>query len=145
MLNQSNTIGLIGEQAFSLEAIKQDWHVLKPVSDKEAYDFVITKDHVRFIKVQVKTAKQSQLEGKHCAEKYQWSVCRRVNNIKVSYEDNDIDVFALYAIEEDAWFIIPTYFIESKTVSIPVEVVKNIGNASKYKGFRNAWDMLSLC
>lgn len=86
---------MIGETSFDVSAIKNGLSVSRPIGDKLAYDR-ITEHNGVFKRVQIKSINTPSRGGFRCDI---------VRNRNVKYSKSDVDIFAVYIIPIDKWFI----------------------------------------
>ncbi len=89
--------GVIGELAFSAEAMRRGYKLAQPLGDNEQFDLLLTAGGDRLYRVQVKASANPQKDV------YTYIIRRGKN--KTEYFE--VDVFALYLIPERLFFIIP--------------------------------------
>jgi hypothetical protein len=96
LISEKDT-GVIGELAFSAEAMRRGYKLAQPLGDNEQFDLLLTAGGDRLYRVQVKASANPQKEV------YTYLIRRGKN--KTEYFE--VDVFALYLIPERIFFIIP--------------------------------------
>ncbi len=125
--------GDIGEAQFLVEALKLNFSILKPWSDKR-YDFVLEKDG-KFIRIQIKSCHTIQKMPK----------CTRYScNLQGGYYGDrlisckEIDYLVAYIVPENIWYIIPSKYIEGMKCLHFYPNSKN-PSTSFTEQFRNNW------
>ncbi len=96
LISEKDT-GVIGELAFSAEAMRHGYKVAQPLGDNEQFDLLLTAGGDRLYRVQVKSS------ANPLKDVYTYVIRRGKNKTKYS----EVDVFALYMIPERIFFIIP--------------------------------------
>ena len=122
------------EMQFMARAAANGFTVSKPWGDSVRYDFAIEKDGV-FRRVQVKST------ASHDGKSY---VCNTVWSAKKGrtrrYARKDVDVFAIFVIPDEAWYIIPMAQLEKTRAQF---YLNPQNPKSRYFQFLEAWHLLS--
>jgi hypothetical protein len=120
--------GNIAELQFLLETTKKGGVVSRPQIQSTIYDFIVDNGN-RVLKVQVKSCFS---EGPN----YGVSVGRGGNS-KIPYEQNEIDIFAIFIAESFDW-----YFIPVSEINGAVKITLYPDSESKWNKFKNGWIIL---
>ena len=126
------------ELLFMAAAAAHGYHVLKPWGDSFEYD-VAVEHHGRFLRVQVKSSSARNGTGYLCQ-------FRRNYLVEEPYSIDELDLFAMYVIPEEIWYLIPASVLLTPTVKkavmlCPITAVKE--DRYKYEHYREAWHLLS--
>jgi len=125
----SKNQGDIGELAFTLKAKSLGFNVAKPYSSITPYDLILDNGF-ELLKIQVKTTTSRVRDGYKIAT-------GRGRHSKESYSITDVDYFALYIIELEIFYIIPSHQIEVTTLNLYPHNTEH-----HLEIYRNAWDLL---
>jgi hypothetical protein len=98
-----------------------------PYGDSASYDVGI-EHHGRLLRVQVKSVKYHR----HGA-----FTCNIVGSTRERYLPDTVDLFAIYLVTEDIWYIIPFQATRTKSLQL-VPTSKR----EKYQRYREAWHLL---
>jgi hypothetical protein len=118
--------GEVVELAFLYKATKLGLIVSKPYGDSAPYDFVVDNGR-KVCKVQVKWSNYNFRNGYifHCSQH------------NVPYREGDVDIFACYVPDYDAWFLIPAARIHPHLCLIVHPHLEEV--RKKYDRYRDAW------
>jgi hypothetical protein len=126
----SKAQGDIAEITFLLKAKKLGLTCLTPYSAITPYDIVVDTGS-RLIKVQVKSSNTNMTRnGRRYDYKYKVGLGKGKHS-KTRYNQNEVDIFAVYIIPEDTFYIIP--FGAVRTINIYIHTDKNDHTFSKYR------------
>ena len=124
LISEKDT-GVIGELAFSAEAMRRGYKLAQPLGDNEQFDLMLTAGGDRVYRVQVKSSANPDKEV------YTYLIRRGKN--KTAYEE--VDVFALYMIPERIFFIIPRVEVgDRRTVKL-----RPLPRQSQWAIYRENW------
>ena len=126
--------GSMAEFKFGAEASKRGWVVSTPLNDVAPYDFILDNGHSLF-KIQVKSTSRPQ-SGK--SYRLYTSSSGRKGETRREYEEGVFDVYALYIIPEDTWYIVPKAYVNGKT-SISICTGKK---DNEFEKFKELWSIL---
>jgi hypothetical protein len=90
------------EMVFQCEATRRGLIVSKPFGDNQTYDFLIDTGS-KILKVQVKSTNKKVANGS--GYRYRVDFCH--GRQRSLYTVNDADLFAVYIVPEDTWYLIP--------------------------------------
>lgn len=126
------------ELQFMAAAALRGHRVLKPWGDSLEYDVAI-EHKGNLLRVQVKSSSARNGTGYLCQ-------FRRNYLIEEDYTLDEVDLFAMYVIPEEVWYLIPAVVVLTPTVKkamilCPVTPIKK--NRYGYEHFREAWNLLS--
>jgi hypothetical protein len=116
----SLNVGQAAEAGFIFRAIQHGLSVSRPMFDTEKYDF-ITDSKTEMHRVQVK----SVLTGTK-------AIVAHGKNRKDRYSSAQCDFIAIWCVETDEWYIIPTDEVEGRSINLK----------EKYSKYREAWNQL---
>jgi len=130
------------ELIFMAAAALYGFRVLKLWGDSHEYDVAI-EYRGGFLRVQVKSASRRKGGGYLCR-------LRRGGSGEQSYNPNEVDLFAIYVLPAQAWYLIPTPFIFHPTPKknltfYPDGLPPRSGrhdNEHNYEPYREAWGLL---
>lgn len=122
--------GFLAEMMFALDAKKNGHSVCTPVGDNDPFDVVLYNPAGRFIRVQIKSC----LKKEPGRTRHIWTVKKGGPKTARPYSKQDIDVLALYAYDENAWWFIPI-----ETIGLDVSV--KIDDNSALNQFKDNWDI----
>jgi hypothetical protein len=121
-------IGDTAESNFNYRCISLGYTVCTPVNSKTIYD-VILDTNSKMYKVQIKCS-----SIKPSNRGYKVNI-QRGSQQKYKYSEDDIDMFAIYIIQEDDWYLIPFSVLKDKHNLRP-------RRGGVYEIFRNAFHLL---
>lgn len=125
------------ELLFMAAAAVHGYHVLKPWGDSREYDIAI--EHAGGVtRVQVKSSSARNGTGYLCQ-------FRRNYLVHKPYSLDEVDVFAMYVIPEDTWYLIPATLILTPPRKLavtlcPVTALRK--NRYRFEQYREAWGLL---
>jgi hypothetical protein len=122
--------GHLAELIFAVGARRRDHIVCTPGGDNAPFDVVLFNAGGRFIRVQIKSCLKRE-EGR---DRHTWTVKKGGPKKARAYGKQDVDVMALYAYDEDAWWFIP---IEA----LGLEPHIKIDESSPFCQYKNCWDV----
>jgi PD-(D/E)XK endonuclease len=126
------------ELQFMAAAALRGCHVLKPWGETLEYDVGI--DHRgNLLRVQVKCSSARNGTGYICQ-------FRRNYLVEEPYSLDELDLFAMYIIPENAWYLIPAVIILTPTLKQAVmlcPVTPRKQDRYKYEHYREAWSLLT--
>lgn len=104
-------IGNIGESRVLFEFVKRGIPVYLPFGDNESAD-IIADFNGKLNKIQVKTTTFEKTPGS-----IEFNIAKRPTGEgkRIAYNDNQVDYFALYAVNLDEVFLVPFSRITSKS------------------------------
>ncbi len=113
------------------------YHVLKPFGETLEYDVGI-EERGSLIRVQVKSSSARNGDGYLCQ-------FRRNYLVEEPYSVDKVDMFAMYVIPEQVWYLIPASVLLTPTVKIaitlcPITTLRH--DRYKYERYREAWRLL---
>lgn len=120
MAFNSINVGQAAEAGFIFKCIQHGLSVSRPMFDTEKYDF-ITDSKVAMHRVQVK----SVLTGTRAVVAYG-------KNRKDRYNSTQCDFIAIWVVELDEWYLIPTDEVEGRSINLK----------EKYNKYRESWFQL---
>lgn len=120
---QSSLLGHTTELRFRLQCFERGLGVWLPEGSFHRADVIIDNGH-RLLKIQIKG-----FYGQSASRYYEVKLC--TNNVR--YSKNDVDFFAVYILETNAWFILP--FAASKRSFV-------VSPTHPQQDFLGAWDLL---
>jgi hypothetical protein len=132
-LRSRNRKGDLAETAFLGRALRMGFNISKPVNTNCRYDFLVEAAG-KYHRVQVKSV--------------WWSVKKSPYYIPIGcgrgllhrYGTDEVDFFAAYIVQEDAWYIIPIRAVGDRS---KVHVHPHLGGTvGKFERFREAWHLL---
>jgi len=118
------------ELEFMARAAGCGLNVAKPWGESQRYDIGI-EHKGKFLRVQVKCATYRRLNRRS----YFCNV--RPCSLRHHYRCNEVDLFALYIIPEDVWYIIPARIIATKTNVL----LSPHWKGHKYERYIEAWHL----
>ena len=126
------------ELLFMAAAALHGYHVLKPWGDRLQYDVAI-EHRGGLLRVQVKSSSARNGTGYLCQ-------FRRNYLVKEPYSIDELDIFAMYVIPEEAWYLIPAAVLLTPPLKLavtlcPVTAIKE--DRYKYEHYREAWGLLA--
>ncbi len=126
------------ELLFMAAAALHGYHVFKPWGETLEYD-VGVEHRGSLLRVQVKSSSARNGTGYLCQ-------FRRNYLVEEPYSIDELDIFAMYVIPEQAWYLIPASVLLTPTVKIaitlcPVDPIKE--DRYKYEHYREAWGLLA--
>lgn len=119
------------ELAFMARAAKEGLRVSKPHGDSARYDVVVEYGG-RFLRVQVKSTMYRRRNG----ASYSLNV---LGPRRKKYRPGSVDLFAIYLIPRDEWYIIPFRAIGRTRSSLHFTPG---GKRTRYERYREAWELL---
>lgn len=140
----SKRTGDIAEQFLILEALRNNYEVLKPIGDRLPYDLVLTKDN-RFVRIQVKTAWYNEPKNGWIVTtsrtRFGKNKCHRD-----PYKIGDFDYAAIYVPLNNNVYLIPIAIFTSYNnhMTVPDGIkIKKCGNQPKHDltVFCNNWNI----
>jgi hypothetical protein len=131
------------ELQFMAAAALHGYRVLKPWGDNLEYDFVVEHGG-NLLRVQVKGFTARKGGGYLCRLRHGGSGLQR-------YRPNDVDLFAIYILPAQTWYLIPSAKVLRPKPKLSITVYPNglpprSGRhtpAHDYEPYRNAWELLS--
>jgi hypothetical protein len=124
------------ELQFMAVAASHGYHVLKPWGESLAYDVGI--DQGNFLRVQVKSTSSRRGAGYPCRI--------RGGGRATGYDLKRVDIFALYVVPTNVWYLIPAAVIlipRPMTVIVLCSETRPKCNRYKYEHYREAWGLLA--
>lgn len=124
------------ELLFMAQAAAHGCNVSKPWGDSAAYDVGVDCGG-EILRVQVKSSSARNGTGYLCQF--------RRNYLAEPYSLDDLDLFAMYVIPEDAWYLIPAVVILSPPRKVAVTlcpVTARRKNRYRYEHYREGWHLL---
>ncbi len=115
--------GSFAEIAVIKEFIKYDFKVALPYGDNSSYDLIVEDGSAKLYKIQVKSC-QSVIDGV-CKFKTGKNRNNNTQNFRISYQNNEVDIFALYCLELDEIYLVPFNEAGIDNTSIHIENPKN--------------------
>ena len=114
MNSKTSHIGDIAEMKLMLAATERGWIVSKPYGEQR-YDLIVDTGK-RMKRVQIKAASRSQNVTYYEKKKYTYK--SYAVSLGEGYSFSEIDVLAIYLIDEDKWIFIPSFGLpDSKGVT----------------------------
>lgn len=126
--------GEIFEQLFAYKALTLGYNVSTPIKTSP-YDLILDNGD-GLLRIQIKS---SNSKAKYYGFQTYGVNIGKGSSGKKAYESSEVDIFAIYLIDADMWFIIPFSAING-IVKITLSPSSEI---SKYKSYRENWDLLS--
>ena len=126
------------ELLFMAAAAAHGYHVLKPWGDSFEYD-VAVENRVGMLRVQVKSSTARNGTGYLCQ-------FRRNYLVEEPYSIDQLDLFAMYVIPEDAWYLIPASVILNPPRKVAVTlcpVSARRKDRYRYEKYRESWHLLA--
>jgi len=102
----TSQIGRVGEAAFVMRCTLHDIVVCQPIDHNSRYDYVVDVNG-QFYRVQVKSSTTKYKYRGKFKNYYQFNTSRRKASKATTYQSNEIDILAFYAIDIDKFWIIP--------------------------------------
>ncbi len=131
------------ELLFMAAATLHGYHVLKPWGDSLEYDIGV-EQHTALLRVQVKGFSYRRGGGYLCRLRHGGSGEQR-------YNAKDVDLFALYVMPVQAWYLIPSARVLRPTPKMylrlyPVAPPRpgRHTSAHDYEPYREAWHLLGM-
>jgi hypothetical protein len=115
------------ELRFMARATEHGLSIAKPWGEMSRYDFAI-EHNGHFVRVQVKCTINRRRNSYTC----------NVSSNGIPYAPNQLDFIAAYAIEADAWYIIPAAATGNQRHILLSPHLTN----SKYHKYKEAWHLL---
>lgn len=134
MESKSSKIGNLAEMQLMLEATQKGHIVSKPYGDHR-YDLVIDSGK-NLKRVQVKAANRSQNISYYNGKKYSYGTYPV--DLGQGYTSAEIDILAIYLIDDKKWIFIPSYGLPFKTGVTRFSVLRDNAWYSKYV---NSWEI----
>ena len=128
----TKTQGSFAEIAVIKEFLKNEFKVSLPYGDNSSYDLIIEDKSGKLYKIQVKSC-QNVTDGV-CIFKTGKNRSNNTQNFRISYQNNEVDIFALYCLELDEIYLIPYEEAGIDKTTIRIETPK--GNNLKGIKFR---------
>ena len=125
------------ELLFMAAAASHGYHVLKPWGESLAYD-VGVDGGANFLRVQVKSTGCRRHAGYYCQ--------LRGGGCMTGYDLARVDLFALYIVPVNFWYLIPAAVIvipKPKTAIVLCPETRPKCNRYKYEHYREAWGLLA--
>lgn len=130
------------ELLFMAQAAMHGYHVLKPSGDCLPYDVGI-EHHGGLLRVQVKSSSARKGGGYLCRLRHGGSGEQR-------YRLHDVDIFALFILPAQAWYLIPSEAVLSPTPKMYLRFYPKAPPrrgrhtpAHDYEKYREAWHLLN--
>jgi hypothetical protein len=132
---ESKALGEWVEMVFQCEATARGIVVSKPFGDNQAYDFIIDSGHT-LLRVQVKgVATVNENKNRYKV------VFKRGNGASArSSYGREVDLFAVYVVDWNDWFIIPGTEIHEKRSVMYFYPKGSFASSSQY---RNDWEIIN--
>ena len=131
--------GFMYESLFVYESMAHGLVPHSPHEDPDCHDLVVMGDSGNLNIVQVKSVKfKCWQEPKTKTGGFKYNIKATCRNGKISLKDSYVDILVIYTPNEGEWYIIPTCFIESSSISVFAHNPKSKG---KYEKFKNAWHL----
>ena len=132
-LRSKNRKGDLAEAAFVSRALRMGFNLSKPVNTNCRYDFLVEAAG-RYSRIQVKSIWWNVKKGPY------YVATRSGRGLRQPYGTGEVDFFAAYIVQEDAWYIIPVEEVgdRSKIHVFP----QSRGAVGKFERFREAWHLL---
>ena len=126
------------ELLFMAAAALHGYHVLKPYGETLEYDVGIENCGC-LVRVQVKSSSARCGTGYLCQ-------FRRNRMVEKPYSADQVDMFAMYVIPEQVWYLIPASVlllpkVKGGAMLCPVTEIKQ--DRYKYERYREAWGLLA--
>jgi len=129
------------ELQFMAAASLRGYRVLKPWGDSLEYDLCV-EHHSQFLRVQVKAFSSRRGGGYYCRLRHGGSGAQR-------YHPADLDLFALFILPAEAWYLIPSAHVLVPTPKMSLRLYPDgpprPGRhtlAHDYERYREAWGLL---
>lgn len=122
-ISNSSRIGDVAEFLFDARAVEHRLIVNRPIHAGTIYDRVVECGG-KFFKVQIKCVTSKHSHGGYNV------VLMRGHKSKFAYTQEDVDVFAVYVMPEDSWYIF--YNDGQKSIYI---------SKGNFKEYRNNWSL----
>ena len=130
-LRSKNRKGDLAEAAFVSRALRMGFTICRPINTNSRYDFIV-EARGKYNRVQIKSLWRRQ-------RPYSVPV-RSGAYLYRRYFPEDVDFFALYIAQHDAWYIIPIAEVGSRfTIFVRPHIP---GAKGKSERFREAWHLL---
>ena len=124
--------GNIAEIAVIKEFLKNGFKVSLPYGDNSSYDIIVEDSSKKLYKIQVKSC-QSVSDNGCCSFKIGKNRSNKSNNFSIKYEENEVDVFALYCLELDEIYLIDYHEVGVDGVSIRINKNQRITKNMKFR------------
>lgn len=124
--------GHLCEQIFSVECVKRNIPIYKPIADLYGCDFIVGSK--RLIRIQVKSTRQKDPRYKGKDKSYK--ICVRHGAKSKAYK-NQFDFMAVYLMPESIFYMIPIYMLNKTTIRINPN-----SNKCKFRDFKERWDLI---
>lgn len=124
--------GHLCEQVFSVECIKRNIPIYKPIADLYGVDFIIGSN--KLIRIQVKSTLKKDPRYKGSGSSYK--ICVRHGAKSRAYE-NQFDFVAVYLMPVNIFYIIPISMLNKTTIRINPD-----SSRCKYYNFKERWDLI---
>jgi len=131
----------VAEFALIVELLKRNYHVLKPVGDRLAYDVAIERNG-RWAKIQVKHAWFSQSKSMYMVDARRTKTNRR-HMLRSRYARGDFDFAILYIDEVKVFYIMPVDIFNSYASTIALVEDLNRQRPPKSFAYRERWELLN--
>ncbi len=132
-MRTENRPGELGEATFLLRATERGWVVSKPFGEKQCYDFIVDNGR-NLLRVQVKSTEAP------CSKHRYHINLGRGGGARIPYQKNQIDFFAIYLVQENAWYILP---IEAAMGWVGLSVPKTeCVSGTAYEKYSEAWGLM---
>ena len=132
--------GDIAEQAATLQALKRDWGVLKPVGDRMPYDLVFDVNGT-LVKVQVKAAWFYKRLGNYVVDNRRTKTNRR-RMIREVYGPTDFEFALVYLDDEDLFYVFPIEVFIGYGSEIHIVEADKRQRKPQSAAFRDAWELI---
>lgn len=120
-------IGALAEAKVTADLIDLGWEVLLPISSQCPFDLVCYKESMGLIRVQVKGSARPVDHNANYTFKLATSYARKSDK---PFNKDMCDILALYMVEDDKIFYLPTNSLKN-TTSIRIGVSMTNGNTIK--------------
>jgi len=123
------------EQALVLKTMGMGLNPMIPVGDSTGYDVGVENPNAGSTKrVQVKSVMAKGRDGAYGVN------CCRGSSTKLHYGPADADLFAIYVIPENVWYIIPVKVLRrTKHIRLRPQAP---GKIRRFEKFRERWELM---
>lgn len=125
--------GDIAEALFSARALGMGLNVSKAVGQDSRYDFVV-EVMGKSRRVQVRSVWGKAMHGGHAVR-----MCHMRRGKDRRYRPSEVDFFAVYVAQHEAWYVIPAAAVAVGSISV---FPSQRNTRGQYERYREAWGLL---
>lgn len=100
-------IGDVAESDFTARCVRMGYIVCEPRNSNTVYDLILDSG-TRLYKVQIKCTSKITTDSRYRIN------LQKGRTTKTTYSSDDVDLFAIYVMQDDDWYLIPFSAVEGR-------------------------------